>query len=326
MIRQRMRAVAALVVALLMGFGLVACASDGDGQGTEERYSQVLVDTAMPDLDGATTIDAPDEFIELPGTRIQVTSVAEVRELPAAVASELGLSGEPVRAPDGEAFYLAEVRFSEAQNMTHTFDDASMTQVTLTVNGGDAVTSSADTCRYLSVCLVITNGSEGAAPNDVTLDAAVAGVQQQLSLVTGEATTDLTYYPAVHPEYEPVWWEFAGDPEAEEETVAGYVSAVYTSPLAGALPLPEPGSMFVGVDIEAVELRYVKDTSEVWLVLDDGTRVESANSFSAAFDEAESITWFVVPADTVEFSFEIILSANNEHRGDATQPVTLVAD
>jgi hypothetical protein len=34
----------------------------------------------------------------------------------------------------------------------------------------------------------------------------------------------------------------------------------------------------------------------------------------------------VVPADTVEFSFEIILSANNEHRGDATQPVTLVAD
>lgn len=323
MSRRWLRRTAALAAALLAGLGLAACSSE---EVEEQSYSAIRVNATMPKLDGVVELDSADEFIEVPGARFQVTSVAALNELPESAASQYGAALTAVRAPQGEDYYLAEIRVSEPQSFTVESGETHSPQTSFVVEAFGETVDRVEGCWYAQSCLVIVTGPEGAQPDDISFTAVMGDVPQRLSLVNGEATSELTYLPKMHAEYDPVWWEFEGDPELEEETVGGYVSAVFWTPLVEGLPAPGADSIYVGVDIEAIEQYYVEDTSEVWLSLEDGTLVESANSFYAAFDEEDSVTWFVVPADTVEFSFEMMLSTNNEHRGDATQPVTFVVD
>ncbi|UQN14881.1 hypothetical protein [Gulosibacter sp. ACHW.36C] len=320
-----MRGTAVLLLALLAGAGLTSCVGEDVH---EESFSIVNVGAAMPDIDEAVRLDAPEQFIEVPGARLQVTSVAAVAELSGAVANEIDLATIPVRAPSGEAYYLAEVSMSEPQSITVNSGETFDWSLSISAKAFNSVALSAEACRGFTTCLVVVTGPEVASPSDFTLETVTGGVPQQLSLVTGEATSELTYFPKMHAEYEPVWWEFEGDPAADDETVGGYVAAVFYSPMVANLPtpVPETGFIYVGVDIEAIELFYVDDTSQVSLVLDDGTRVEAANNMHAAFDEEGSITWFAVPVETETLTFEMYLSTNSDHVGDASQTATLVAD
>lgn len=319
-----MRAIAALAAALLVGVGLAGCAGD---DAVEMTYSGVQVGGTMPELDAAVTLDAPEQFIEVPGARLQVTSVAAASELPGAVAAQIGVGTEPVEAPPGEQFYFAEVRSTRPQNITAESGAVSTDDVAVSVTAfgtGIDNTQSAG-CGQGGNCLIVTTGPAGAAPEDVTLDVTIGQVEQQLSLITGEASSPLSYLD-VQPSFEPVWWEFRGDPALHDETLAGYVAAVVWSPVVSELAAPAEGNVFVGLDIEALALSTTHDTSDVTLVLDDGTEIEAANDPHGAFEEFGTITWFEVPADTGDFEFSIHLSASGEEIGTATQPVTLVAD
>lgn len=244
-----------------------------------------------------------------------------------AAALLAGVGAEPVRARPGEQFYFAEVRSTRPLSITAESGAVSTDDVAVSVTtfGRPIDNTQSAACGQGGTCLIVTTWPAGATPDDVTLDVAIGQVEQHLSLVTGEATSPLRYLD-VQPSYEPVWWEFRGDPALHDGTLAGYVSAVVWSPVVPELAAPADGNVFVGLDIEALALSTTHDTSEVTLVLDDGTEIEAANDPHGAFEGFGPITWFEVPADTGDFEFSIHLTASGEEIGTATQPVTLVAD